>query len=146
MKLTKEERDVMEHVVTDPDGWLDHVVTYSTEKVAEEQKKLDLLNALIAEGKEIDPRQKEALERSLTVSAEERARKMLDAKVTRWKPEYEEKKDKPGYKNRVARDAEEAERQKPIIEAMQKEILIRAEIDRLFRGQAIANLKAQGKL
>jgi hypothetical protein len=106
VKLTKEERDVMEHVVTDPDGWLDHVVK---------------------------------------TFGEAKAREFLDAKVARWKPEYEEKKKEPGYKNRIARDAEEAERQKPMVEAMQKEGLIRAEIDRLFRGQAIINLKARGE-
>jgi hypothetical protein len=46
MKLTKEERDVMEHVVLDPDGWLDHVV-----KTFGETKAREFLDAKVARHK-----------------------------------------------------------------------------------------------
>jgi hypothetical protein len=46
MKLTKEERDVMEHVVLDPDGWLDHVV-----KTFGEAKAREFLDAKVSRHK-----------------------------------------------------------------------------------------------
>ena len=64
------------------------------------------------------------------------------AKIERWRRYYEAEKEKPEYKNRVARDEAEAELRKPDIEAMKTEALIQAKM----REQAVAALQVEGKL
>ena len=69
----------------------------------------------------------------------------VTAKIERWRPHYEAEKDKPGYMNRVQRDAEEEAKRQPTSEqiaAQAKEALIQAKI----REQAISALVAEGKL
>ena len=69
----------------------------------------------------------------------------VTAKIERWRPVYLTEKDKPDYKNRVARDAVEEAARQPTPEQIEKaavEILIQTKI----REQAIAVLKTEGKL
>jgi hypothetical protein len=67
------------------------------------------------------------------------------AKIDRWRPVYVSEKSKPDYKNRVQRDAEEAEKMKPTPEQIATnaaEKLIREKM----REQAIAELIKESKL
>ena len=68
MILTQEQRDVLAHIVENPQQWADHA-----------ENKFGL----------------------------SKATEMLNAKVTRWKPEYDSAVAKGNYKNRATRDEDE---------------------------------------
>ena len=106
MKLSAEDKAILAHVVIDPDAWVSHALEYSKQGMVEDQKQLDGLNALIAIGKQIDPRQKEALEKRLLVNAEDRAVAFVAGKVATHRGKYLAAKDLPGYKTRAEREAD----------------------------------------
>lgn len=67
------------------------------------------------------------------------------AKIERWRPYYEVDKDKPNYKNRAVRNAEEEEAKKPTREQVD-DATVNTLILQKIRTLAIEDLKKEGKL
>ena len=144
MELSKEDRDVLAHVVIDPDVWVIQAFEGFSHQWNKEKERLERLNELIEQGKQIDPQQKEYYEKRLLSTPEMRVNEALRAKVDRWRPVYLAEKKKPNYKNRVERDVVEEEERRVRLtgqkEAMEKEALIQAKIREL----AISELQKEG--
>ena len=62
MELSKEDRDVLAHVVIDPDVWVIQAFEGFSHQWNKEKERLERLNELIEQGKQIDPQQKEYYE------------------------------------------------------------------------------------